>query len=84
MTSNVLPRFGKVAIVDNKHQEVEVVEQLLTANGIPYVYYDCRIFIRKPFHQKVFNFILKLILICPQDNCIRTIINPYNSLYCRC
>ena len=40
MTSNVLPRFGKVAIVDNKHQEVEVVEQLLTANGIPYVYYD--------------------------------------------
>ena len=23
-----------------KHQEVEVVEQLLTANGIPYVYYD--------------------------------------------
>lgn len=40
MTSNVLPRFGKVAIVDNKHQEVEVVEQLLTANGIPCVYYD--------------------------------------------
>ena len=40
MRSTVLPRFGKVAIVDNKHQEVEAVEQLLTANGIPYVYYD--------------------------------------------
>ncbi len=40
MTSNVLPRFGKVAIIDNVHAEVEIVEQLLTKHGIPYVYYD--------------------------------------------
>ena len=40
MISDILPRFGKIAIVDNKHQEVEIVEQLLAKHGASYVFYD--------------------------------------------
>jgi len=53
MTSNVLPRFGKVAIIDNVHEEVEIVEQLLTKYGIPYVYYDYNKLIADPKINKI-------------------------------
>lgn len=40
MSKNIFPKHGKIIIIDNKREEVKLVEQLLTKNGIPYIYYD--------------------------------------------
>lgn len=40
MSENIFPKHGKTIIIDNKREEVKLVEQLLTKNGIPYIYYD--------------------------------------------
>ena len=40
MLQKILPRNGKVVIIDNKREEVEQLEDLLTQNGASYIFYD--------------------------------------------
>lgn len=40
MLQKILPKNGKVVIIDNKREEVEQLEDLLTQNGASYIFYD--------------------------------------------
>jgi len=40
LLQKILPRNGKVVIIDNKREEVEQLEDLLTQNGASYIFYD--------------------------------------------
>lgn len=40
MEGNVFPHFGRVAIVDDKYEEVRQVQNVLARKGVPYVFYD--------------------------------------------
>lgn len=40
MEENVFPRFGRVAIVDDKIEEVRKLQNILAKRGVPYIFYD--------------------------------------------
>ena len=40
MTSDFFPRYGRVAIVDDKYEDVKKIQSLLASEGIPYIFYD--------------------------------------------
>ncbi len=40
MVENVFPCFGRVAIVDDKREEVRQIQNILAEKGVPYIFYD--------------------------------------------
>lgn len=40
MEENVFPRFGRVAIVDDKIEEVIQIQNILARKGVPYIFYN--------------------------------------------
>ena len=40
MEGNVFPCFGRVAIVDDKRDEVRQIQNILAEKGVPYIFYD--------------------------------------------
>ena len=40
MEDYIFPRYGKVAIVDDKYDEVKAIQNILAEKGVPYIFYD--------------------------------------------
>lgn len=40
MEDNIFPRYGRVAIVDDKIEEVKQIQSILAKKGVPYIFYD--------------------------------------------
>lgn len=40
MDSSIFPRYGRVAIVDDKYEEVKVLQHYFAEKAIPYIFYD--------------------------------------------
>lgn len=44
MIQKILPKNGKVLIVDDKYEDVKLIQNILARNGIPYIFYDYTVF----------------------------------------
>lgn len=43
MIQEILPAYGKVLIVDDQYKDVQLIQNILAQNGVPYIFYDYNI-----------------------------------------